>query len=137
MAADAFLHEIDAAFEGIAENPSLWPQYLKQYRRRVLTRFPFRRVPRGRRRSRGGGDSSRQEAARILGIETIFRQALPESLNKHDVRYLVVGGRRPLRVKILTSATGADFEACYLRRVGRPPFVATESTIPSDLPNRG
>ncbi|MGA7304642.1 MAG: type II toxin-antitoxin system RelE/ParE family toxin [Rhodothermales bacterium] len=41
IAADAFLDEIDAAFEGIAENPSLWPQYLKQYRRRVLTRFPF------------------------------------------------------------------------------------------------
>lgn len=41
IAADAFLHEIDAALEGILENPLLWPRYLEGYRRRVLSRFPF------------------------------------------------------------------------------------------------
>ncbi len=41
VAADAFLKEIDAALEGILENPLLWPKYLERHRRRVLSRFPF------------------------------------------------------------------------------------------------
>lgn len=41
IAADAFLYEIDAALEGILENPMLWPPYLERYRRRVSSRFPF------------------------------------------------------------------------------------------------
>lgn len=39
--ANAFMAEVDAAVEGIEEDPRQWPTYLGQTRRYLLRRFPF------------------------------------------------------------------------------------------------
>ena len=41
LAADAFLAEIDCAVERIAENPEMYPHYVRGTRRYLLQRFPF------------------------------------------------------------------------------------------------
>jgi len=41
LAADAFLAEIDCAVERIAENPGMYPHYVRGTRRYLLQRFPF------------------------------------------------------------------------------------------------
>jgi plasmid stabilization system protein ParE len=40
-AADAFLLEVEAALDEIAEAPNRWPRHLHGTRRLVLRRFPF------------------------------------------------------------------------------------------------
>jgi plasmid stabilization system protein ParE len=40
-AADAFLAELDRAVERIAENPGMYPHYVRGTRRYLLQRFPF------------------------------------------------------------------------------------------------
>ena len=40
-AADAFLAELDRAVERIAEDPEMWPWYVRGTRRYVFQRFPF------------------------------------------------------------------------------------------------
>jgi toxin ParE1/3/4 len=40
-AADAFLAELDRAAERIAENPGMYPHYVRGTRRYLLQRFPF------------------------------------------------------------------------------------------------
>ena len=40
-AADAFLVELDLAVERIAENPEMYPHYVRGTRRYLLQRFPF------------------------------------------------------------------------------------------------
>jgi plasmid stabilization system protein ParE len=41
LAADAFLAELDLAVERIAENPEMYPHYIRGTRRYLLQRFPF------------------------------------------------------------------------------------------------
>jgi len=41
LAADAFLVELDRAVERIAENPQMYPPYVRDTRRYLLQRFPF------------------------------------------------------------------------------------------------
>jgi plasmid stabilization system protein ParE len=41
LAADAFLAELDRAVERIAENPEMYPHYVRGTRRYLLQRFPF------------------------------------------------------------------------------------------------
>jgi plasmid stabilization system protein ParE len=41
LAADAFLAELDLAVERIAENPEMYPHYVRGTRRYLLQRFPF------------------------------------------------------------------------------------------------
>ncbi len=41
LAAEAFLAELDHAVEKIAENPEMYPQYVRGTRRYLLQRFPF------------------------------------------------------------------------------------------------
>jgi len=41
LAADAFLVELDRAVERIAENPEMYPHYVRGTRRYLLQRFPF------------------------------------------------------------------------------------------------
>ena len=41
LAADAFLAELDRAVEKIAENPEMYPHYVRGTRRYFLQRFPF------------------------------------------------------------------------------------------------
>jgi toxin ParE1/3/4 len=41
LAADAFLEELDLAVERIAENPEMYPHYVRGTRRYLLQRFPF------------------------------------------------------------------------------------------------
>ena len=40
-AADAFLVELDRAVERIADNPEMYPHYVRGTRRYLLQRFPF------------------------------------------------------------------------------------------------
>jgi plasmid stabilization system protein ParE len=41
LAADAFLVELDRAVQRIAENPEMYPNYVRGTRRYLLQRFPF------------------------------------------------------------------------------------------------
>jgi plasmid stabilization system protein ParE len=41
LAADAFLAELDRSVERIAENPEMYPSYVRGTRRYLLQRFPF------------------------------------------------------------------------------------------------
>jgi plasmid stabilization system protein ParE len=41
LTADAFLAELDLAVERIAENPEMYPHYIRGTRRYLLQRFPF------------------------------------------------------------------------------------------------
>jgi toxin ParE1/3/4 len=41
LATDAFLAELDRAVERIAENPEMYPHYVRGTRRYLLQRFPF------------------------------------------------------------------------------------------------
>jgi plasmid stabilization system protein ParE len=41
LAADAFLVELDRAVQRIAENPEMYPNYVRSTRRYLLQRFPF------------------------------------------------------------------------------------------------
>ena len=41
LAAGAFLAELDLAVERIAENPEMYPHYIRGTRRYLLQRFPF------------------------------------------------------------------------------------------------
>ena len=41
LAANAFLSELDLAIERIAENPGMFPHYVRGTRRYILQRFPF------------------------------------------------------------------------------------------------
>jgi plasmid stabilization system protein ParE len=41
LAADAFLAELDLAVERIAENPEMYPKYVRGTRRYLLQRSPF------------------------------------------------------------------------------------------------
>ena len=41
LAADAFLAELDRAVQKIADNPEMYPPYVRGTRRYLLQRFPF------------------------------------------------------------------------------------------------
>ncbi len=41
IAAEAFVLEVDTAINEILSFPEAWPPYRSEYRRRVLSRFPF------------------------------------------------------------------------------------------------